>query len=78
MRELVACAFIGPGRENGMNGMVFLARPGEVPAELYWKLCFWPAGEVPAELYWKLSIIRVWPDANRREEKFLVREEDVN
>ena len=52
MRELVACAFIGPGRENGMNGMVLLARPGEVPAELYWKS----------------AIIRVWPDANNVDE----------
>ena len=35
MRELVECAFIGPGRENGMNGIVLLARPGEVPVEWY-------------------------------------------
>ena len=52
MRELVECAFIGPGRENGMNGIVLLARPGEVRAE-------W---------YWKSAIIRVWPDANSVEE----------
>ena len=49
-------SFIGPGRENGMNGIVLLARPGEVP------------GEVPTELYWKSAIIRVWPDANSVDE----------